>query len=1166
MKLPASEAHLKQARRNQEFTHSPMGVARCGLMAKEVAIFPVRYALDESPTTKGSPQGPNPLPKGWSSPLPGLQTRSYTLRQLRDGWVYVWNSVDETLHEYQVDAEYFIRHKWTEAQINQDIRYNPGESNPYLLYPRNAQLRMAYSPVQWTWRMCERMRSSVTAQTQWMRMLDVPAFCKSGTVPHGAWLTELGNSVADILNYGKEAPSFTSTMLPTQPGENQNPFKPAFEEALVRGRVPQQDTALFIALDDPLAIVDDLSMNLSGRLMEYSRFEDQHQQKLESAMVVESLCGFDVDAFVPTFITDPLQRHAYCDDLYGLLAETDVVERGKDLVPEAYAGMVEAHANVSGAAIQAAFKAKWGSLPDFHEWRNAVDSWNDRRLWREDVHFDDVRSYLSQTLGELLRLQAHCQRSERDLLNWLDCFAPNADAVFHDICDARQASELMKTAHTLYTELGSGESGQQWLCGQAVQPNTLFGLALFNFNPELADLIKQVTHNFSTTGSLDGLGLEGDGSTSAMSPYSASDMTSLGSRVNEMQSVLDLEGILESKAFKAMSNTAQQATKTLVQIANDHAKEEWHGLSTLLLPAMKGETALFLAAPQAVISREISYFTRLVFHPSYQRDFQTWLREVTLVQKKITGTKSVLHRPGAPHDQHAARIALHGLEMQMKDLFLRRPNQITATTGGGSRLTTEWRTVNGWLDDLGQAEVLTQQKMAGTPEHANRVKAWMGQNLGTALPALLIGLNAWNVFSSANQARNDGRFTAAEWRTLAANAGYAGNAIAALWVGPAWNRAGKMTTELGRTSLKVAEAGYAAWLKAATSSSSTRAQATTAGEFAAFSKGLILRTVTWAALGTIAAMVEAWQISEDINDATSELEKTVLTWKRFIVGGMGAAATVQLLGAGLGYWFTFAWVMAAPVTILLALLGIAYLLITMVANRYKREGLRLWLYRCNWGLGAIPGWQGSQGHRSQMMGLLETLQRPSVVGKALFQMHERRPAEWHGFWLHIQIPRLLAGKELKLQPALVKKNHISSDQLLVMADSFYGQFLRGNWVAPEQLGALPRTGNNILGVDFIYSDQDQHFVWQAWIENSTPSPILELEIKYPESVLQRDDGRGYLFRVALGSSTNEADRINTAFSGELTEEDDIVLRTENTRLLTLTVPNVTPGARNVQLD
>lgn len=40
----------------------------------------------------------------------------------------------------------------------------------------------------------------------------------------------------------------------------------------------------------------------------------------------------------------------------------------------------------------------------------------------------------------------------------------------------------------------------------------------------------------------------------------------------------------------------------------------------------------------------------------------------------------------------------------------------------------------------------------------------------------------------------------------------------------------------------------------------------------------------------------------------------------------------------------------------------------------------------------------------------------------------------------------------------------------------------------------------------------------------------------------------------------------TAFSGELTEEDDIVLRTENTRLLTLTVPNVAPGARNVQLD
>lgn len=49
-------ARLKAARRDQRFTNAPMGIGQCGLRAPEVAIFPVRYALDESPVEKGSPQ------------------------------------------------------------------------------------------------------------------------------------------------------------------------------------------------------------------------------------------------------------------------------------------------------------------------------------------------------------------------------------------------------------------------------------------------------------------------------------------------------------------------------------------------------------------------------------------------------------------------------------------------------------------------------------------------------------------------------------------------------------------------------------------------------------------------------------------------------------------------------------------------------------------------------------------------------------------------------------------------------------------------------------------------------------------------------------------------------------------------------------------------------
>ncbi|ALI01906.1 hypothetical protein C1Y08_16125 [Pseudomonas sp. FW306-02-F02-AA] len=1152
MTQPATEAQLKQARRNQEFTNTPMGKGQCPLMQGEVAIFPVRYALDESPIKKGSSQGPHPLPKNWSSKPPELKTRSYTLRQLRDGWLYVWNSIDKTFHEYQIKAEQFTRHKWTDSQLNKDVRNNPGETHPYLLYPRRSQLRIAYSPVQWTWRMCELMRNSATEQTQWMRKIDLPAFCGSGKVAHGDAITELGKSVADILVSGKKASTFTSTLLPTKATDAGAPFKPAFEEALVRGKVPAQDTALFVALDDPLAMVDDLNMNLIGRLMEQSQFEALHQHKLQSAFAVQNLCGFDADPFIPPSIKDPIQRQAYTDDLYTLLKTNDEVERGKDLVPADQAGMVEMGATSTVAAAETPFKAKWGQLPDQNKWKKALEEWNAKRFWREDVRFDEVQKYLSQTTTEAQRLHDHCQRSERDLITWLDQLSPSAEAVYHDTCNEDQASLLLETAHAIYTALGNGENGQKWLCKQARQPSTLFSLALFNFNPEVATLIKKVTHNFSTTGKLDDQGSEGDGSSPALAPTSSGDATNIGTRTGEIKAIFDLEVVKNSKLYKAMSSAAKQAMTTLVKVANNQARDAWHGLSTLLLPAMKQQAALTLAAPQVLISTEISSATQLTFNPTYQRDYQAWLLEVVTVKNKITGDKGVLRRPGAAYDQRSARLSLQSHEEHLKNLLLKRPNQIVAKASGSTRLRIGIPQINSWLADLGQTEVMAQLKIAGTQEYLTRTQAWMGQNLGNALPALVVGLNLWNVYSSAKQAQNDGKFSADEWRTVGANAAYAANAIAALWVGPAWSRAGEMSTQLGRRTLTLAQAGYTEWSDAIAARKT--GESAIAHEFAAASKGLIWRTVTWAALGVMATGLEAWQLSNDIDGATSEEEKNALKWKFRIVAGMSIVATGQLVGAGLGSWFSFAWVMSTPVTIMVAVLGVAYLMITMAANRYKREGLRLWLYRCSWGRGATPEWLGDEGHPKQMQALLESLQRPSVVGRALYYGGGSTPRKCLGFWVQVQVPNGLAGKEVTLQPAMIEKNYFSKDELQTTKSSFYGQFLNGNWVDPKLLGQLPNgAGSKTSPADFSYTSTEQHRLWQVWIDTSTDSPILELEVKYPAGVLQRTDGRGYMFRLALEWAASEADRANNAFSGEL--KDDIVLAQKSTQLLKLAVPN-----------
>ncbi|NUT75806.1 hypothetical protein HNO86_12205, partial [Pseudomonas sp. C1C7] len=199
---------------------------------------------------------------------------------------------------------------------------------------------------------------------------------------------------------------------------------------------------------------------------------------------------------------------------------------------------------------------------------------------------------------------------------------------------------------------------------------------------------------------------------------------------------------------------------------------------------------------------------------------------------------------------------------------------------------------------------------------------------------------------------------------------------------------------------------------------------------------------------------------------------------------------------------------------------------------------------------------GDEGHFKQMQALLETLQRPSVGGRALSSGGGSMPRRYLGFWLQIQVPTALAGKDVTLQPAMIQTYLFYADELQSTKDRFYDNFLNGYWVDPKLLGQLPDgPGTKDNPPDYIYTGKEQHRLWQVWIDFSKDSPVLELEIKYPPGVLQRADRRGYLFRMALEWTPSEADRVNSAFSAELKEEDAIVLREQITQLLKLAIPN-----------
>ncbi|MGL4418230.1 MAG: toxin VasX, partial [Plesiomonas shigelloides] len=114
---------------------SPAGV--CPYKGLEIALVPVRYALDEP--FKAPEKQPHPLPNShFKGPLK-LTGNAYTLRQLRDGWLYVYDESAQQLDEYEVKGDLFI----SETK----------GSHGYLLYPMKHTVLLVFSHQRWTERL-----------------------------------------------------------------------------------------------------------------------------------------------------------------------------------------------------------------------------------------------------------------------------------------------------------------------------------------------------------------------------------------------------------------------------------------------------------------------------------------------------------------------------------------------------------------------------------------------------------------------------------------------------------------------------------------------------------------------------------------------------------------------------------------------------------------------------------------------------------------------------------------------------------------------------------------------------------------------------------------------------------------------------------------------------
>ncbi|KPN91041.1 toxin VasX [Pseudomonas nunensis] len=237
----------------------------CPLQQAQVQLLPLRYGLVEKP-----------LDPGTALKLPyTLETRPLGIRMLRDGWLYVIDSITGHLHEYRVldGLVSALLHKGAKVEGDQRTAV---EERPALVFSRRSRLHVSFAEVQWTAAKCAQVLDSLEERDHFMQAVDLaPVDCETGgehllTIAQGKqWLAELADQTPQAAQENTELEKGAPTVRVNDAPEHERAaylweqprrFREAhIGEFLGQVRAPYQDDTLFLVVQDDLGVLRDLA-------------------------------------------------------------------------------------------------------------------------------------------------------------------------------------------------------------------------------------------------------------------------------------------------------------------------------------------------------------------------------------------------------------------------------------------------------------------------------------------------------------------------------------------------------------------------------------------------------------------------------------------------------------------------------------------------------------------------------------------------------------------------------------------------------------------------------------------------------------------------------------------------------------------------------------------
>ncbi|MDX7781361.1 T6SS effector BTH_I2691 family protein [Aeromonas caviae] len=880
---------------NTTDSKSPAGV--CPLKNKKIAIIPVRYALDEpfSPPQKQS----HPVPAGAGFVVPlKLKESGYALRQLRDGWLYVYDEKTKTFDEYEIKGATFISQS--------------KGSKGHLLYPASHTLSLAYSPQRWTGRIKHEMEKSGGLRTTWMRQVKLGSFASTMKAPH-CGLPDVLDKVADL---GMSNKGFVLSSTPlAKPAEEDKQgikllaHKPASSPTAYKAGIPDPKSAMVVALEDPLADLADLSMKVNQLLAKREALLGKddatikvNSHKLMMAEVTRNLARVRLDEKeLPASVRGNVARtQAFEEALDDYLGDRYLADM-ESMTAEP--GMVRFNSPMEKRADEKLkiLREQYGFNPS----QKQVSQWKERAAFQDEVNWSGLNAFIKQYQVPLNELELALTRAHEDLFNGVARL--KADPLPFGLDN--RTTQGQAYLQTLFAEAGpvlslscrteERKKALEKLLGEKSRDN-LLALAPYGFDAALHKGLSELTVD------------------NAWLSTSSGDMTALFGRT------ADLETLLGDERFKQKSwfQTIEAVIEAMKVAGKSMAKGAHAQIMAAILPhAWKNSLAGNL---RLVLLESLLGDQPLQVNRDYRMLHNRFQQKVWIIVKEMSAISSP--PPGRSTTVKAINGQLKTLQQQLDTLIASEMPLLVKLKG--DLYQQQARQYVG--DYLASVRSGVNQRITAMNERIPNLATFGG---------LVALLNLWNltvvIAGTAQNAQSIGRERAN--MQLGSAFAWTGNAIAALYQGAAWEKLKPLTTGGGKRALTAIS------IKAAIKE----------GEHAVWVKAFSLRMLAFAGLGAVAAGLEAWDASLASKDPLiSEMERTLLASKEYVLWGQtgifGVQVLLTLVSRGVG-GFAIGTVFAPWMVVGLFVLGIAYLVLTVLLNIFKRSDLEKWLLQSTWG-------------------------------------------------------------------------------------------------------------------------------------------------------------------------------------------------------------------------